>query len=220
MSNIPIYINNFNRLSTTKKLVEDLQKLGYQNITILDNQSSYPPLLEWYDSDPCRIIHLARNMQSYALWDCGEFKNVAEEPWIVYSDSDIELNPNAPPDFVNILIEKADKYNFTKAGLALSIENLPDNSYANFYKDWEAKFWHNELEPNVFDAQVDTTFCIVKPHSTIQYKALRVAGNFTAKHVPWYVQWDNLDDEEKYYLAHAENYSTYKRFYLENIKNQ
>lgn len=220
MNKIPVYINNFNRLTTTKKLVGDLQRLDYQNITILDNQSSYPELLEWYKTSPCRVVLLERNMQSYALWDCGELNNLQNEPWVVYTDSDIELNPLTPSNFVNILIEKAEKYNFSKAGLALKIDDLPDNSYANHYRNWEQKFWMNELEPDVFDAQVDTTFCIIKPTVPNQYKAIRVAGNLTAKHVPWYISWDALDTEEQYYLDHAENYSTYKRFYFENIKEK
>ena len=35
--NIPIIINNYNRFTTLKKLVEDLQKRGYKKIIILDN---------------------------------------------------------------------------------------------------------------------------------------------------------------------------------------
>lgn len=218
--NIPIFINNFNRLSTTKKLVDDLQRFGYHNITILDNDSTYPPLLAWYETRPCRVVLLGRNMQSYALWDCGELNSVSGEPWVVYTDSDIELNPLTPNNFIEILIEKAEKYGERKSGLALSLENLPSNPYTEHYKNWEQKFWEKELEPDVYDAQLDTTFCIIKPTDSIQYKAIRVAGNLTAIHRPWLVDFQNLDEEEQYYLDHSSDYSTYKRFYLENIKNQ
>lgn len=44
----PIIINNFNRLSTTVQLIDALKQRGYNNIHILDNQSTYPPLLEFY----------------------------------------------------------------------------------------------------------------------------------------------------------------------------
>ncbi len=220
MSQIPIFINNFNRVTTTKKLVEDLQRLGYQNLTILDNDSTYQPLLAWYETRPCRVVRLGRNMQSYALWDCGELNNLYGESWVVYTDSDIELNPLTPNNFIELLIEKAEKYGERKAGLALKIDDLPDNPYANHYRNWEMKFWQQELEPEVYKAQLDTTFCIIKPTDSIQYPAIRIAGNLTAKHCPWYTNFENLNEEEQYYLDHSSDYSTYKRFYLENIKNQ
>jgi hypothetical protein len=213
---IPCIINNFNRVTTTKKLVEDLQRLGYTNVIILDNASTYPPLLEWYSTNPCTIKYLGKNCQSYAVYDCGvldEFKNL---PWVVYTDSDLELNPNTPNNFIEILIEKAEKYGYTKAGLSIKIDDLPDTKFANEYKEWEKKYWETPLEENVFDAQVDTTFCIIKPQLRFDYKAIRVAGDMTCSHRPWYVDFNNLDQEELYYIEQSSEYSTYKRYYYTN----
>jgi len=216
---IPCIINNFNRLTTTKKLVEDLQKLGYGNVIVLDNCSTYPPLLEWYKTNPCRIEYLNRNYQSLAVYDCGITKEFGTLPWIVYTDSDIELNPNTPTDFINQLIEKAEKYGYTKAGLSIRIDDLPDTQFANEYKVWEQKYWETSLEEDVYDAQIDTTFCIIKPTERFDYRALRLAGNLACRHIPWYGNFDNLDEEELYYIEHSLDYSTYKRFY-ETHKNQ
>lgn len=44
--NLTVVINNRNRLSTTKKMVADLLKRGTTNIIIIDNESTYIPLLE------------------------------------------------------------------------------------------------------------------------------------------------------------------------------
>lgn len=41
---VPIIINNFNRLTTLRLLIEALNKRGYDNIYIIDNASTYPPL--------------------------------------------------------------------------------------------------------------------------------------------------------------------------------
>lgn len=216
--NIPIFINNFNRISTTKKLVEDLRERGYHNITIIDNKSTYQPLIDWYDTNPCRVVRLKVNMQSYALWDCGELARVRDEPWVVYTDSDIELNPMSGWFLIDGLIQKAEKYNQTKAGLALKIDDLPDNVFTEHIRNSESKFWINKLEEDVYDAHVDTTFCIVKPTRTIQYNAIRVAGDLTAKHIPWYTDFDNLTEEEKYYLDSSGEYSSYKRFYKAHLQ--
>ncbi len=221
MNNIPIFINNFNRITTTKKLVEDLRNLGYNNITIIDNKSTYVPLLRWYNTNPCRVRRLDVNMQSYALWDCGEMSTVIAEPWIVYTDSDIELNENTPSNFIELLIEKAELYHYTKAGLALKIDDLPENVFANHIRHSESKFWLTELESGVYSAHVDTTFCVIKPTRSIQYDSLRLScNNLTAKHIPWYTDFNNLTEEESYYLDQSGDYSSYKRFYRECVKNK
>lgn len=220
MSDFPIIINNFNRLSTTRKLVEDLNNLGYINVHILDNNSTYPKLLEWYDSNSCIVKRLSENMQWLAIYNSGyinEFLN--KYPWVVYTDSDIELNPLTPPGFVEKIVHLLEKYNRTKGGLALRIEDLPNNEYANHYREWESKYWLNRMEEDVYDAHIDTTFCVIKPGVAFDYQALRVGGNMTAKHVPWYADFDNLDEEELYYITHSSDWSTYKRFYNQ-IKNQ
>ena len=42
---IPIIINNYNRLEMLTKLIHGLENKGYHNLYIIDNQSTYPPLL-------------------------------------------------------------------------------------------------------------------------------------------------------------------------------
>lgn len=220
MFDIPIIINNFNRLTTTKKLADDLHNLGYRNIHILDNNSTYIPLLDWYKECSYTVKRLENNMEFLSVYDSGYINNwLNKEPWIVYTDSDIELNPKTPPDFIETLIRLTEKYNKTKGGLALRADDLPNNDYANHYRTWEIDhFWTKELEKDVYDACVDTTFCIIKPGLPFDYQAIRVAGNMTARHVPWYTDFDNLDEEEKYYLESSTERSSYKRFYYQYIK--
>lgn len=224
MKDIPIVINNFNRLSTTKKLTEDLYALGYQNIHILDNLSTYKPLLEWYEFiqefSNVHVEMLEDNMEQLAIYNSGYINKFEGKPWIAYTDSDIELNPSTPGEFIAILIEKAEKYGYNKVGLALRRDDLPDNDYANHYRWWEERYWKNELEKDVYDAHIDTTFCIIRHGQPFDYKAIRVAGNLTAKHVPWYTNFDDLSEEERYYLEQAKGWSTYKRYYYSKILNQ
>lgn len=220
MFDIPIILNNFNRLTTTKKLADSLYSLGYHNIHILDNLSTYPPLLDWYSSCTYTVKRLEANMEQLAIYNSGYINQFSKSPWIAYSDSDVELSAAIPENFIEILIEKAKKYGYTKAGLALRTDDLPDNDYANHYKWWEQRFWQHKLEENVYKADIDTTFCIIKPDLPFDYRAIRVAGDLTAKHIPWYVDFSDLDEEEKYYLQHSRDWSTYKRFYNAHIGNK
>ena len=219
--NIPIIINNYNRLTTTKKLADDLSKLGYTNIHILDNNSTYPPLLEWYNECPYTVKRLDSNMLWLAIYNSGYINEwLGKEPWIAYTDSDVELNPLTPSSFIQTLIEKTEKYKRNKGGLALKIDDLPDNEYANHYRGWEERYWKNKLEEDVYDAHIDTTFCIIRPGGCFDYQAIRIAGNMTARHVPWYTDFDNMTDEEKYYLETSEGWSTYKRYYYSKINQK
>lgn len=211
MFNTPIIINNFNRLTTTKKLVEDLKSRGYTNIHILDNNSTYPPLLNWYDTNPCIIKRLDTNVGNLAIYNSdyiNEFKG-----WVAYTDSDIELTDKVPPFFLQSMMNVADKYGRNKVGLSLMIEDLPDTHYGNIARQWEQKYWDNPLEKDVYEAHVDTTFCIIKQGLPFTYEALRLGGDYTVRHIPWYLDYQNLSEEEKYVMQHSSGtYSTTKRY--------
>ena len=52
---IPVIINNRNLLTWPKAMVRDLSKWeGIGDIYIVDNGSTYEPLLEWYATNPCK----------------------------------------------------------------------------------------------------------------------------------------------------------------------
>ena len=57
--NIPVIINNRNLFTWPKAMVERIKEYdGVGEIIIVDNDSTYPPLLEWYATNPCRIERL------------------------------------------------------------------------------------------------------------------------------------------------------------------
>jgi glycosyltransferase involved in cell wall biosynthesis len=209
----PVVINNFNRISTVKKLVEDLQRLNYNEIHILDNGSTNPDVLQLYDTLHSVEVHKHRNMGPRAIYDTGLIKKF--KGWVAYTDSDIELNPNTPAGFIEILIEKAEKWGYNKAGLALRLDDIQPHQFGYNWKAWEAKYWTQELEKDVYHADVDTTFCVIRTDQPFSYSSIRIAGDFTCRHIPWYSQWDSLSVEEIFYLENSSNDSTYKKCYLE-----
>jgi hypothetical protein len=218
---IPIVINNLNRLSTTKQLVKDLQKRDYFDITILDNGSTYKPLLDWYDTNKEIKVKRLNNLGQLAIYNSGLLNDLRLEKndWVVYTDSDIELNLNTPKDFIEQMILIGEKYNYSKVGLSLDIKNLPITELGNEIFTWETKFWKECLAENIYKADVDTTFCVIRTDKSFQYEALRVAGDFTCKHLPWYTDFSNLNEEEKYYLDNVSlEYSGYKRYYNRFLK--
>lgn len=196
--NLTVVINNRNRLSTTKKLVEDLLYRNSTNIIIIDNESSYPPLLEWYKTLSDNIkVYYCPNYGHHAIFHSKLLDDIKED-WCFYSDADIQLNENMPNDYQKIMFDLANSYNYTKIGLALKIDDLPDHY---MLKEQvvrnESRWWVQKVIEDVYRADTDTTFCLIKKCD--QFDSLRIAGDFTAKHMPWYLDLDNLTEEERYY---------------------
>ncbi len=219
---IPIIINNFNRLTTTKNMVEKLQTMGYTNIYILDMNSSYVPLLQWYHQihDQINIIRYYENHGHMALWSTGYNKNF--DDWIIYTDSDIELNPQLNINFVQKLKTIAENYDMRKVGFALRIDDFRPNQYGYEYKftDHEHRHWQDSPEPTLYRAHTDTTFAMIRAEDGHDYESIRIASDMTARHMPWYVNFDNLSKEEKYFLENSREVSTYKKHYDEFLQNK
>lgn len=104
-----------------------------------------------------------------------------------------------------------------KVGFSLEIENLP-NHYPlkeNVIK-WEKQFWVDEIEKDIFKAKIDTTFALYKPMYPFlndhvdYYKGLRFAGKYIAKHGGWYLDPENLSEEEIFYQNNTTNVSSWK----------
>ena len=73
---IPIIINNYNRLTSLKILISSLEKMGYKNLFIIDNASTYPPLLEYYNTCPYKVFRLNNNVGYLALWKTDMIQDV------------------------------------------------------------------------------------------------------------------------------------------------
>lgn len=224
MSNIPCIIINFNRLTTTEKLVDQLLILGYSNVSILDMDSTYEPLIEWYNS--CTHIKVIRwqNTGHKALWIDGILRDqFSQYPWVVVSDSDIELSPETPTGFIEQMITVAKDYRGDKIGLSIRIDDISNPVLRDIVTPIESRYWGNRLQHpihEIYYAPVDSTFCIVKPELLFTYDALRLA-DWPIKHCDWYSNWDNLTTEEQYYMDHAdETIATTKQHYMNWKKQQ
>ncbi len=210
---VPIIINNRNRFTYLKGLVDWLNKAGYTNIIVLDNDSNYPPLLEYYTQIPARVIYLKKNVGYQALWSNDLFSKI-KKGYYVYTDPDVIPNSNCPNNVVYRLYEVLSKYSeIEKVGATLRINDLPDHydKKAEVIQ-WEKRFWERKVEKDVYDALVDTTFALYRPlafGNAEMCKAYRVGGEFEFLHLPWYIDSLNLTEEEKYYRANVSKTSSY-----------
>jgi hypothetical protein len=203
---IPIIINNFNRLDSMKKLIDSLEKRGYKNIFIIDNRSTYPPLLEYYKTCRYTVFRLNQNIGMTALWKSDIYKRFRND-FFVYTDSDIVPIEECPDDFLLFFLNTLKKYNLAqKVGFSLKIDDLPD-CYA-MKEDvifWEKQFFKRKRDDFLYWAPIDTTFALYRPrgkrkHARYNIEMYRTAFPYMARHLPWYVDSENPDEENRYYI--------------------
>lgn len=204
---IPIIINNRNRITFLKQLIGSLEVRGYSNIIILDNDSTYPPLLKYYKTCSAQVIYLHENLGYMALSKIHLFKKI-QKGYYVYTDPDVVLIDECPDDFLLSFYKIMQKHpTLMKVGFSLKIDDLPD-CYENKQKvlDHEISFWEKRIDNNCYLAQIDTTFALHRPYSmisTYRGKMVRVGYPYQLHHLPWYQDSRSLSEEEQYYIEHA-----------------
>lgn len=206
---IPIIINNFNRVSTLKQLIASLECRGYNKIFIIDNNSSYQPLLDYYEICPYTVFRLTENLGFRALWKSGLSKQFCQD-YYVYTDSDVVPVDECPADFIDQLLQLLKLYPYArKIGLSLRIDNLPDH-YKQKAKvvEWESRFFSKPNERGIFRAPVDTTFALYRPRvglSRSRYvEAYRTPFPLQLHHLPWYQNSSDMTEEDRYYQLQCE----------------
>ena len=202
---IPIYINNYNHLKYLVDLIACLEKRGYRNIHIIDNDSTYKPLLIYYETCPYEVIKLGKNVGFTGIWDTGTYKKIWNS-YYVYTDSDIFIEKDCPIDFMSHFVSVLEKYPLChKVGFGLRIDDIPN--YFTMKEQvikHESQFWTKQIEPDLYDARIDTTFALYRPFCkgpSNSYKfVIRTGGKYVCKHQPWYVNINTSSVEDLYYI--------------------
>ncbi len=212
---IPIVINNFNRLKFPLELIGFLENCGFTNIIILDNNSSYPPLLKFYETCKYKVIRQKQNLGHLAFWKSGLYDQYKWN-YFVYTDSDVVPVPECPKGFIEYFkFILSSNYRLDKIGFGIKIDDLPDSfSLKNKIIEYEKHYWERAVMPNLYEAPIDTTFALYKPLSKLErgesytLAAWRTGSPYLIRHLPWYLDSGDLSDEEKYYIQTCNNSSS------------
>src|SRR6478672_3182584 len=164
LQQIPVIINNFNRLDCLKEQIGWLEKMGMRRIYIIDNASTYSPLLDYYNETKHHVFLLNRNVGFMALWQTILFQRFRHD-YYIYTDPDIIPVAECPDDAISFFYELLQRYPETdKVGFGLEIEDIPDHyPLKEKVQNWESQYWINPLEPNVYQAPIDTSFALYRP---------------------------------------------------------
>lgn len=210
----PIFIQNFNQVSDLQKLVSWLLAAGYSNICIIDNHSTYPPLLQFYSeveiNSKITVVRRRQNGTRTTLWEERVLERFGVTGPFVYTDSDIIPDERCPNDVVaNLASLLRDHPHILKAGLGLRIDDLPASyRFRGEVISWEDQFWMAPVCRGGFLAAIDTTFALYRPNSTFALSpALRTGRPYVARHATWYEDSENPTEEQRYYVSEIEKTS-------------
>ena len=218
----PIFINARDRIGVMRQLIDWLLDAGYKNLILLDNNSTYPPLFDYYKKlradRRIRVIDLKKNLGFKALWRSGVLDELDIQTPFVYTDPDVLPVDHCPKNVVERLLSilRRNKFIF-KVGLGLVYDDLTIAD-GKKYADFERGYYEgSKVGDNLYYAQVDTTFALYQNcrHYSLRF-SLRTTGDLMLKHLPWYFDYDNLPPDEQYYIDHADRSSTIAR----NLKAQ
>lgn len=193
--NIPILIICYNNYKYIENMLNQLLKINekyYKNIIILDNLSTCIDTVHFLKNTNVKVIYNTENAGPHITAYNNKHIYDSLPDKFILTDPDLQFNENLPNNFIETLSNLSDIYKCEKIGFALDIEDFDAMYQTTYFKgmtiyEWENRFWQSEITNDnfqLYNAPIDTTFCLVnKNYSELN---IRIAGNFTSKHLPWY----------------------------------
>lgn len=221
-SEIPIIIPAFNNPTYVRRMLVQLFAHDLHDTIVIDNNSTAPEMQRSFFLAK-NVVQLSENRgPHYIFSEAREFDALPNI--FCLTDPDLTFNRRLPNNFLNILVDLTEEFQIGKVGLALDISDQTNMRNDNFTNgettckiwEWEEKFWTDNVgstlsgEP-IYRAPIDTTFAVYnkKYYSRERfYEALRVAGRYTCKHLPWYND-NGIPEQESAYYASSQKCSVY-----------
>ena len=219
------FINNRNYLTWPREMTRILRSQGHE-VVIIDNDSSYPPLLEWYTTNPCEVMMLDSNLGHTAPWDIFGRSLIGTKYMV--SDPVLDIS-GLLPDWADMMTEVI-KLGYPKVGLTLSDYRIPPTNPAwteDRFCDYPDGYnpesrgpilgWYNSVA--IHNRPTDTTFAVCSKHE-YRIDGVRIGAPYMAKHLPWHIvpklthddRYDEIEmnPEIRYYFDHADKSSMTK----------
>jgi hypothetical protein len=206
-TDVPVFIICFERILALEILVDWLASHGFKKIVFIDNDSTYQPLLDYYEKTPYQVLRLNRNVGHTSPWTLSIVRSLVPNDFYIVTDPDVIPVEECPKDFMKYFIGLHEQFlEYQKVGFGLNIDDLPDHyPLKDSVIEWESQFWKHSVAPEVYEAGVDTTFALYKPftYNYMLHPSLRTGKPYTARHLPWYANPAEITEEEKYYRFRA-----------------
>lgn len=208
-SGITVFIICRDRVDALKKLIRWLESNNLRRIVLIDNDSVYPPLLEYLAKTPYQVIRLYRNVGHTSPWSLGIVRSLVPEDFYIISDPDVIPIQDCPDDVLQHFLHIHKQFfAYQKVGFGLRIDDLPNHyPLKESVIEWESQFWFNELHKGLYEAGIDTTFAMYKPYTYTYtlHPSIRTGFPYVARHLPWYANPKSITEEEAHYRYRADH---------------
>lgn len=202
---IPAFIICRDRFTCTVNLTKWLESAGIEDIYLIDNDSTYEPLLDFYEKTNHTVIKMGNNHNHLIPWNGGFIDKYAKNKHYIVSDPDILPIEECPFDIFEYFLSILDRYpQIKRIGPGLKIDDLPDHySLKSSVIDQETENWrYPSLEPGIILAPIDTTLALHRPNVGHGLgDCARTDFPYLARHTPWYIDSNNISDEERHYRS-------------------
>ena len=196
---VPVFIAVRDRVTALRQLVGWLERAGHDRIVLMDQDSTWPPVLEYLAESP-HDVRRCVNAGARAVWHLGLARR---GEWFVVSDPDIVPHEDCPLDAVEHLRDLLERHpEHRKAGLGLYLDDVPCDM-PSLPHERSLVDPRRLIEPDAYDSLIDTTFALHRPGTPFMYEAIRTGAPYLARHTSaaWYP--DMYGDEDRHYLGRA-----------------
>jgi len=215
---IPVIIISYNNGVYVENMTRQLHSFDITPI-IIDNNSSSKSTRSTLDNlEHEELAHVIRSQKNFGHM-VGFLKPIYDllPEVFAYTDPDLQLNKNLPENFLAVMEELSKEFSVFKIGFALSLKGhgpIKDSRYHSCHykpiyyekhlsiEEYESRYWvkklkHDNLE--LYAASIDSTFAVYRKNNYIGdfYDGIRIAGDYSAIHLPWFKDLDILTEEDK-----------------------
>ena len=222
---IPIFIITCDRMDVLKKSIQsyyDCIKTPFK-IVIVDFGSTFKPTVEYLkglEKEGTRVywekrIDVNRELNRLSFYINDYFSTHPQSNYVV-TDPDVALDSTEGDvlDVYSYLLDKLVKVSVV--GPMLRIDDIPDHyplkekvTVDSYHTDFHSREVHaicyrNKAIRFVY-APIDTTFGMVKAGKQWirPMRGARVLSPYSARHLDWYLDPENLTEDQIYYMEHA-----------------
>ena len=213
---IPVFIIVRDRVKNLRKFVKWLDSTGQAEVIIVNNDSTYPPLLEYLDGNKHTVYNLETNHSKWAPWRHNLIEmHPSETGHFAVCDPDMYPIEECPKDAIEFWVNalEDEKYgSYHCAGPAHEISDL-SAQYAGRREvvRWEAQFWAKPLYADqtrcqFFEAPIDSSFGVFRKggYIDIEKPAIRSNYPYVFRHETWYMDTKNPSEEDLYYMSRCD----------------
>ena len=198
---IPILVICHNNHLYVENTLRQLRKFNL-NLQIMDNESTNEKTIEYLKNVDVPVIWNPTNEGPWVntFYNVSVYEKMPQK--FIITDPDLQYNPNLPYNFVDIMIDLSIEYETHKLAMAMDISDFDKMHQSTLYSDkrniydteighwsWRVDIGESASKYEMYFTSTDTTFHLIdKIGYDKTVRNIRIAGDFTAKHIPWYIE--------------------------------